>query len=352
MNENINVLQVKYDAKYDIIKFILSILVLAIHSSLYPMILYPWLRIAVPLFFIMSSYFLFSKLFISSETNHKATLKKFVFRNLRLYFCWFFILMPVTLYIRKELFLYNGYLKNILNIIKCIIFGSTFIASWFIMATVIGVLIIYYFSRWLKYDCIIFCISFFAFCVVTLKSSYSSIIDSTLLSTAIDKYIDLFGSLVCSFPASLFWIFIGKMFAENKIKFKSVRLLICLIICSALLLFIEWRNVVNLDGTYNNDSYFMLAPLCVLLFIGIKKIGPIYWENSKYFKHLSTIIYVSHGSILPIISKLISIIFNVHNSLLSFLLTFLCCFVIYILIEFINKNFSKCKFGKVLKMLY
>ena len=41
---------VKYDSKYDMVKFILSLMVLAIHSALYPMVLYPWLRIAVRCF--------------------------------------------------------------------------------------------------------------------------------------------------------------------------------------------------------------------------------------------------------------------------------------------------------------
>ena len=87
---------VKHDSKYDIVKFILSLLVLAIHSTLYPMVLYPWLRIAVPLFFMMSSYFLFSKLREASKDNHRAILRKFVVRNLQLYLCWFIILLPIT----------------------------------------------------------------------------------------------------------------------------------------------------------------------------------------------------------------------------------------------------------------
>ena len=38
------------DSKYDYLKLGLSVLVVAIHADLYPLILYPWLRIAVPLF--------------------------------------------------------------------------------------------------------------------------------------------------------------------------------------------------------------------------------------------------------------------------------------------------------------
>ena len=342
----------KYDAKFDLIKFILSIFVLAIHSSLYPKILYPWLRIAVPLFFIISSYFLFKKLSDSSKSEHRIILKKFIVRNFKLYFSWFIILMPVTLYIRQQLFIHNGVLENISNIIKSIFFGSTFIASWFIMATIIGVLIIYLLSIWLKNDYIVLCISAVAFCLVTLQSSYTSLIDNTLVSVVINKYIDLFGGLVCSFPASLFWIFIGKMFAENKIKLNSIYVLFFLIVCSSVFLFVEWRTVIYLNGTYANDSYFMLAPLCVFIFLGLERIRPIDWRQSTYFRRLSTVIYVSHGSIVIIISKLLPVVFNVDNPLCSFFLTFLCCIVIYIFIEFMNKKFNRHQLGKILKMLY
>ena len=180
----------KYDGKYDILKFVLSLMVLAIHTALYPMILYPWLRIAVPLFFIMSSYFFFSKINISSVTQQKNILKKYVIRNIQLYLCWFIICLPVTLYVRKELFFSNGFLKNVLIILRTILFGDTFVASWFISASIIGVVIIYFLNRWLKNDYLLFFICLFVFCIVTLQSSYSSIINGTIISTVIKKYID------------------------------------------------------------------------------------------------------------------------------------------------------------------
>lgn len=52
----------KNDSRYDVLKLVLSLFVVAIHSDLFPPLLYPWLRVAVPLFFMMSSYFLFDKL--------------------------------------------------------------------------------------------------------------------------------------------------------------------------------------------------------------------------------------------------------------------------------------------------
>lgn len=343
---------VKHDSKYDIVKFILSLLVLAIHSTLYPMVLYPWLRIAVPLFFIMSSYFLFSKLREAPKDNQRSILKKFVVRNLQLYLCWFIILLPITVYLRRNIWFSNSFFENVLIILKSIFFGSTFVASWFITATVIGSLIIYFLSKTLKNDFIVLLFSVIAFCFVTITSSYKSVIANTFLIVVIDKYIDFFGGLVCSFPAAIFWIFLGKIFAEEKIKIKSTGLLIILTICSCIALFVEWKFVISLDGSYNNDSYFMLAPLCILLFLGVEKIAPIYWKNSVYFKRASTIIYVAHGSLLPVVSKLTSIVFKVQTPLLSFVFTFIGCITIYTFVEIAIKKCRKHRINKTLKMLY
>lgn len=342
----------KNDAKYDLIKFFLSLFILAIHAKLYPMVLYPWLRIAVPLFFIISSKFVFSKLREASKEKEKKILNKFIVRNLQLYFCWFVILLPMIIYLRRTLYFSNGFFQNILAILKSILFGSTFVASWFIMATIIGVLIIHLLSKLLKNDCLVFLIALFAFFVVTLASSYKSIIADTFILSAINGYVDIFGGLVCSFPAALIWVFIGKLFSEQKIKFKSTGLLVLLIICSCIALFAEWRFVMLSDGSYNNDSYFMLAPLCFLLFAGIEKIKPFYWKNSVYFKRASTIIYVSHGSFLTVISKIISVIFKTRIPLLAFTFTFICCIVTYVFIEFLIKKCRNVRINKILSMLY
>lgn len=342
----------KYDSKYDIVKFVSSLLVLAIHCQLYPMVLYPWLRVAVPLFFIMSSFFLFGKLQSASEDSHKTILKKFVVRNLQLYLCWLIILFPVTIYFRRKLWLYNGFFENALNIVKSVFFESTFKASWFITATVIGALIIYFLDKKLKNNYLLFLISIVAFSFVTLASSYKSMVANTFLSMVINKYLDIFGSIECSYLAAIFWVFIGKLFAEQKIKFKSVPLLVILTLFSCVALFLEWKFVFSLDRSYSNDSYFMLAPLCILLFICIEKIPSFYWDKSIYLKHASTIIYVVHASILPIVSKLLFVLFKIEISLVSFVVTFICCIVIYIFIEFAVGKCRRHSIKKVLKMLY
>ena len=87
----------KGNAIFDYTKFIMAIMVLAIHSALLPELLYPWLRLAVPLFFIISSYFFFKK-YRSAESGAERgkVIKKFLIRNLQLYSFWFIVLLIPT----------------------------------------------------------------------------------------------------------------------------------------------------------------------------------------------------------------------------------------------------------------
>ena len=87
----------------DIVKFILSIMVVAIHTELFPTVLFPWLRIAIPLFFIISSFLLYEKIKLNKE-NKKEIIKKYIVRQLKYYLFWFIVLIPATVYLRKEWF--------------------------------------------------------------------------------------------------------------------------------------------------------------------------------------------------------------------------------------------------------
>lgn len=83
----------------DIAKFVLSILVVAIHTKPlgeYNFVIEPIIRLAVPLFFALSSY-----LFFYQVNNNKSpgAITKFIIRIYKLYLSWFIIFFPLTLFI-------------------------------------------------------------------------------------------------------------------------------------------------------------------------------------------------------------------------------------------------------------
>ena len=119
---------------FDLSKYVLSIMIIAIHSGLFPNYLYPWLRIAVPLFFIISSYFLFSK--IQKHPNNKnEIIRTFIKRNLELYVFWFVVSLPYTIHRRRDW--WTGDVPHFfLTVLKNTLFRGTFFGSWYITASI------------------------------------------------------------------------------------------------------------------------------------------------------------------------------------------------------------------------
>lgn len=88
--------------RFDVLKFGLAILVVLIHTSQQGMFFRPILRVAVPLFFLMTSYFFFAKqASLNTGDEKKKGLQKYVKRTLWLYAFWFVALLPLTIYYRN-----------------------------------------------------------------------------------------------------------------------------------------------------------------------------------------------------------------------------------------------------------
>lgn len=99
----------------DAAKFVLSILVVAIHSypfDGYAVFFNPILRTAVPLFFLISSYFFFNHhKYLSDLEERVLHIEKYVSRNLRLYLFWMLVFLMPT--IRYRQWFSNGILNGL-----------------------------------------------------------------------------------------------------------------------------------------------------------------------------------------------------------------------------------------------
>ncbi len=341
----------KSDGKYDIFKFVLSIFIVAIHSELFPLVLYPWLRIAVPLFFVISSYFLFGKLNRCSEKQEKNSIvKNFVKRNLQLYAFWLFLFIP-RLYNRREMFTEN-FLKGILSIVKTFFFGSTFGASWFIMASVIAVLLVFALSKRLNNKMLLI-ISLVIYFFVVVDSSYKFAFDKgSIVYYIVTWYSRIFGSPVCSFSVAMVWVTCGKCFAERTFNF-SRKTYIVISVLFAVVLYGEWLFVKSRTGNINNDCYFSLVPLCIGLFGWIKSLPPIVFEKSIYLRHCSTFIYPLHITMIAVVNFLYKNLFGiVYNTTLNFVTTVILCILGYFVVEWLLNKYPKNKIVQILRYSY
>ncbi len=277
----------------DLVKFILSMIIVAIHNSFLDDKIYPWARVAVPLFFMISAYFLFVKLKkCSSEKEKNQCVKKYTLKNIQLYLFWTIVQLPINI-VQKFDFdepLYMG----VLGFIKRIIVGKGFTAAWFLLATVIATVLIYVCSKKLNNITLVI-ISALIYGVVSIESSYPLIMDKlTLLDKSFEFLTNQLASPVFSFPAALIWVALGKWFAEDGIKLGKITSAIGSV-AFAVALYAEWRFVYSRYELYDSDCFFALMPLSVFLFGLVLNFKEIKIPAAVTLRKLSVIIYVTHG---------------------------------------------------------
>lgn len=110
----------------DAAKFVLSILVVAIHSypfDGYAVFFNPILRTAVPLFFLISSYFFFNHhKYLSDLEERVLHIEKYVSRNLHLYLFWMLVFLMPT--IRYRQWFSNGILNGLVLWTRSFFYGQ------------------------------------------------------------------------------------------------------------------------------------------------------------------------------------------------------------------------------------
>lgn len=288
----------------DLTKFILSFLVVAIHvnpfGDTYNAFRFPLVRVAVPIFFLYSGFFLFRKISSSDITLHGAILKRFVKRNLLLYLFWFVALLPITFKIRHY-FTPDGWL-DVSKILKCFLFSTTFRASWYIMATILGVLFVYFLSRFIGNTGTLFAgaIIYILCCITSNYGNYPAFVGIT---NFIQNHYP--APIYNSFPAAILWVSLGKLYAENKIHTLGQKTKGVLLFFSLLLLIFERYGIARLQCSIDNDCYFLLVPVCILVF-SLTLHSEVKIKYAAKLRSYSTLTYCLHASL----SELFKLRFN------------------------------------------
>ncbi len=331
-----------YDA-IDLLKFILSIMVVAIHTRFLKEYTFPWLRLAVPLFFIISAYFFFKKIKDKSADIQKSALWNFTKRNLALYLFYFILFLPVTLYLKREV-IARGIGYTVLIFLRDFLLGGTFRASWFIIANIIGVAIIYMLSKKLGNE-IILLISFIIYAAVTVSSSYMNCFSENGTAAEFLKfYIKTFCEPYNSFPAGLVWIAIGKCFADGTFNIVGRKLQIVLSIIGCVMLLGEHYIIQQvLKVSDYSDCYFALLIACPPIFALFRDMN-LHLKSAKALRKLSVMIYAIHGSIIIIVRILFKPL-GIYHTMWEFFVSLLFTFVLLLIILGIEK-LTKLKFFK------
>ena len=331
----------------DIMKFVLAVLVVIIHAEVDVGLFHPFLSMAIPIFFITSSYFFFGKILVA-ETQHQRNqiLFKFLKRNMMLYSFWFLALLPVTLYIRD--WFSGSAVMSVLRFLQSFLFNSTFRGSWYIMALNIGVALVLLLSRKLKTP-VLLALGFVVYLVVCLTSNYYGLIERS--STALELYngyMDIFRSVNNSFPAGIFWIVLGKALSENDRNWNR-GFLLAVIAVSSVLLLVEHGVITYFGLALSNHGYLALVPLCVAVFCFVRNAQTSAGTNLR-LGHMSTIVYAIHTSLVTVLGAVLHRVTPLTGQpfqwvllVLTMLFSLACCGIIFLFEE--KKGFRWLRFA-------
>ncbi|MDO4511356.1 MAG: acyltransferase family protein [Bacteroidales bacterium] len=273
----------------DILKFVLAIMVMDIHlgaSTALPEVVQkgviePLHYMRVPVFFLISSFFLFKK--VHEGPNPLTGLKRFLKRILTLYTFWVVVWMPYI--IVKKPYFSSGW-EGPLLYLRDFFLGEVFGNSWFLGALITGSIIIFLLSRVVS-DRIwwILPVGIFA---------YGRLIPMLPDEWAVGNvwWLEFTGkSMYLSFPYNLMWITLGYYLAKPSMRDRMEKYTTRWrwLVFPAIILCINPMSVTSL---------VTIPVATVSCFAAFYTWRPgISRESSTWLRRACTLFYVQHGTL-------------------------------------------------------
>ncbi len=268
----------------DVAKIIAAILVVAIHTQLQcgtdaGYYIRCFCRIAVPFFFVCSSFLFWTK---------KSSIKKYTKRILLLYLIWLILFLP---YVVKNFFL-NG--QSIVHcfamFVHSLVFHNTFHASWYLMSSVIAMNLVYRLSkRFTNKKLLITGIALFVFSL--LSCSYYGLIDKIGIASWYSVLNRIFVPSN-SFFVAFIYVVIGKIIAEkDKLLGKAESLLYSTVffVLGGAEIYLT-KDLTRLTDAFIFLPFFTFFLYQFLLNVRLKAND----ELCRLFRKMSIIVYLSH----------------------------------------------------------
>ena len=299
----------------DILKFIMAIFIVNIH--LRPFMYAPeWMRsivdtlsgLAVPTFFVISSFLFFKKI-PNERFEFGGQLLHFCKRLSVLYLFWCVVWSPIV-YIQKD-YLHDFNAFSVLLLIKDFFFASVFDASWFLGALLVGIPLVYVLTRVLKTRLFwILPLSIYAFIVLNRYYPETWCGVNGWYVEHVCK-----GGMYLSFPMGLVWISLGYLLSRQQ----------------AIAVFSRWKSgnlwLISLIAAFSLNRYVpVLGPVITVALVFVSAYTWQLPEHPARYKRLRTysiLFYVIHDCFKKIPKQL----FGMQNGPTLFFITIAFCFL-------------------------
>ena len=346
---------------FDIAKFLCSFLVVAIHiapfgeqtaSDFYTNLNFAFqqgiCRIAVPLFFIFSGFFLYKK--TPANNFSFAPTKKYVCHIALLYLAWTVIYLPIS--ILNIRYFPDGVMAGISLYIKRFFLLGSYIQLWYLNALMVSVLLVS-FLLYKKYSPKkILIISAIFYVIGLLGDGYFGVLDAmtrgTFMQGTVNLYFDVFETTRNALFFGFFFISIGMVLANTKRSFSTKKSL-ALFICSLILLLIEAFTLWHFDISFEHNLLVASVPCAVFCFMFLETLEVKDRKIYKTLRTMSSLIFFGHLWVEYIFSRWI---FSAGgDKYFSTAIPFLTTLIVTILCSFVVIKISNVKGFRWVKKL-
>ncbi|MDO4931276.1 MAG: acyltransferase family protein [Prevotellaceae bacterium] len=304
--------QKKIISGLDVIKFIMAFFIVDIHVQGYlftppvvqEYIIHPVEDLAVPVFFVISSFLFFRKARYADGQGRLVL--HFMKRLCILYLFWCVVWSPI-IYIQKDYF-HPMTVWIPIYIMRDFFFGNMFDASWFLGALLVGVPMVWGLSRALQRDVLVL-----AFPVmVYLYLQFVNDLPDALAEPY--RLYDTFKDPHLAFPGGLLWIAIGYVLANKLVTAWIEKINNCVAWMAVLLFLVLMFFIPVIPKILCVTALFVAAYTWKL---------PECPEIYRRFRTYSILFYVIHDCFKKIPKQL----FGWENGPVLFVVTIAFCFI-------------------------
>lgn len=324
----------------DVCRFIVSFLIIAIHISPFEKISMTFDffftrilgRIAVPLYLMITGYYILDK-----SLKDQNVLKKYTKKILKVYIFCIILYLPINIYTGKFAFF------DFWGIIKDLLINGTLYHLWYFPALILGLWIIYYLIKKVGEDKT-FLITIVLYSIGLLGDSYYGI----TLSSSILKHIFDIIFYICDYTRNgLFFVPIF-IYMGYKIKHYESKNNYDLFLFLTYFLFMTLEGMLLhwLKYQRHDSMYIFLMPVMFYLFSFLMNKSV---DSNKYLRNLATGIYIFH----PFVIVLIRFIFGffgtekifIQSNFIFYIIVSLATLCLVVVIEKVKEFFyERCKF--------
>ncbi len=343
-------LVIDYDRKnhplVDVARFLCAFFVILIHTKFFgtawptgdSLLIGILCRVAVPFFFICNGFFIFRNLDYDQLTFF--ALKRPLLKLIRLYIVWTLIYLPYWLFVEIR----GG--SDALGILKAFLLNFFWFGSypvlWYLLATIIGVLLIYLFSKIKAKPWVILAAGGSLFFFYSLMTIYAFFFGQNPVVSDIKSFLDTyFGGDLSVWFVGLFFIGGGLCIAYYKPQLSKMRLLIVFFVAASLM--VAEGVALLLNNHLSGFSHSLtMALFAFVLFVVLIAGGQNLNANTRSIRQMSGSIYFSHTAFNLAVWQLLKSMELIEKPF-TMMIRFLLVSTLSCLLSFILLRLSKWK---------